>query len=76
LTRSCCVAMLLPYGMRSVVVWSARSRVREPAHQPRHQRGTLVLAGLEKALEGHKPEPGWIHHSDQGVQYACRGHQR
>ena len=30
----------------------------------------LTLAALEKALANRTPEIGWIHHSDQGVQYA------
>jgi putative transposase len=32
----------------------------------------LVLAALEQALTSRQPAPGWIHHSDRGVQYACR----
>jgi putative transposase len=34
----------------------------------------LVLAALRNATQSRKPAPGWIHHSDQGVQYACRGY--
>lgn len=30
----------------------------------------LPLAALEQALTARKPKPGWIHHSDQGTQYA------
>ncbi len=30
----------------------------------------LTLAALEMALESRHPEPGLIHHSDRGVQYA------
>jgi len=30
----------------------------------------LPLAALEQALTARKPKPGWIHHSDQGSQYA------
>jgi putative transposase len=32
----------------------------------------LAVAALEMALAARKPTPGWIHHSDRGVQYACR----
>jgi putative transposase len=31
----------------------------------------LTLAALRIALERRRPPPGCIHHSDQGVQYAC-----
>jgi putative transposase len=31
----------------------------------------LVLEALERALAERQPAPGWIHHSDRGVQYAC-----
>ena len=34
----------------------------------------LVLAALERALRLRAPAPGWIHHSDRGVQYACRNY--
>jgi putative transposase len=32
----------------------------------------LVVAALDRAVAARRPAPGWIHHSDQGVQYACR----
>jgi transposase InsO family protein len=31
---------------------------------------TLTIKALRMAIESRKPEPGCIHHSDQGVQYA------
>ena len=31
----------------------------------------LALTALEQALAQRQPQPGWIHHSDRGVQYAC-----
>jgi len=34
----------------------------------------LAVAALQQALQARKPAPGWIHHSDQGVQYACRAY--
>ena len=43
-------------------------------HISRDIDAALVLAALEKALQGRSPEPGWIHHCDRGVQYACRGY--
>jgi putative transposase len=56
------LAVLLDAFSRRVVGWSL-SRSIDAA---------LVLCALEKGLEQRQPEPGWIHHSDQGVQYACR----
>jgi putative transposase len=56
------LAVLLDAFSRRVVGWSL-SRTIDAA---------LVLAALEKGLAQRQPEPGWIHHSDRGVQYACR----
>lgn len=55
------LAVLLDAFSRRVVGWSL-SRTIDAA---------LVLAALEKALGERQPPVGWIHHSDQGVQYAC-----
>ena len=60
----CYVAAILDAFSRRVVGW----------HMSRDIDAELALAALEKALEWRNPEPGWIHHSDQGVQYACRGY--
>lgn len=32
----------------------------------------LVLSALDMALKERQPQSGFIHHSDRGVQYACR----
>jgi len=34
----------------------------------------LAVAALERALWSRRPQPGLIHHSDQGVQYASHGY--
>ncbi|MBV9470269.1 MAG: DDE-type integrase/transposase/recombinase [Abitibacteriaceae bacterium] len=34
----------------------------------------LVLVALEQALQARHSPPGFIHHSDQGMQYACGGY--
>jgi len=56
------LAVLLDAFSRRVVGWNLSRRID----------GALVLVALEKALLEREPEAGWIHHSDQGVQYACR----
>lgn len=56
------LAVLLDAFSRRVVGWSLSRRID----------AGLVLGALEKALCEREPPVGWIHHSDQGVQYACR----
>jgi len=34
----------------------------------------LAVAALERALWSRRPQPGLIHHSDQGIQYASHGY--
>ena len=34
-----------------------------------HLRSELVVDALQMALEHRRPEPGMVHHSDQGSQY-------
>jgi putative transposase len=58
----CYLAALLDAYSRRVVGWSL-SRSLEAG---------VVLAALERALAARQPASGWIHHSDRGVQYACR----
>lgn len=35
---------------------------------------SLTLEALEKAIADRQPKPGLVHHSDQGVQYACQSY--
>jgi len=58
----CYLAAVLDAFSRRVVGW----------HLSRWVDGDLAQAALDKALALRQPEAGWIHHSDQGVQYACR----
>ena len=44
---------------RQIVGWSMAT----------HMRSTLVVDALKMALARRRPEPGLIHHSDQGSQY-------
>ena len=60
----CYVAAVLDAFSRRVVGW----------HISRDIDAALVLRALEKALEARRPAVGFIHHSDRGVQYACRGY--
>lgn len=39
-------------------------------HLSRDMTTQLTLAALRRAIEQRRPEPGLIHHSDRGVQYA------
>jgi putative transposase len=58
----CYLAALLDAYSRKVVGWELSQEID----------ARLAVAALEQALKARKPAPGWIHHSDQGVQYACR----
>jgi transposase InsO family protein len=54
------LAVMLDLYSRRVVGWAMSDRIN----------GALVQAALTMALEQRQPEPGLIHHSDQGMQYA------
>jgi len=57
----CYLAVLLDAFSRRVVGWAV--------HHSLDAR--LSLQALDAALRLRQPDPGWIHHSDRGVQYAC-----
>jgi putative transposase len=58
----CYLAALLDAFSRRVVGWHLGERLE----------ASLTVSALEGALARRCPPPGLIHHSDQGVQYACR----
>jgi transposase InsO family protein len=58
----CYLAVLLDLFSRRVVGW----------HLSESLEAAGALTALEMALAGRRPAAGWIHHSDRGVQYACR----
>jgi putative transposase len=58
----CYLATILDAYSRKVVGWSMSLSID----------ASLVLAALKDAISSRHPPPGWIHHSDQGVQYACK----
>ena len=53
------VAIVLDVYSRRIVGWSMAA----------HLRTELVLDALEMAIWHRRPEPGLVHHSDQGCQY-------
>jgi putative transposase len=58
----CYLAVLLDAFSRRVVGWHLSPRLEAQG----------AVAALEQALRVRQPKAGWIHHSDRGVQYACR----
>ena len=54
------LAVLLDLYSRRVVGWSMKER---PTQE-------LVTEALKMAIEQRRPEPGVLHHSDQGIQYS------
>ena len=55
------VACVLDSFTREIVGWSIAERLT----------AEVALAALDNALVARYPQAGLIHHSDQGVQYAC-----
>ena len=60
----CYLAVLLDLYSRRIVGWHLSERLEAQG----------ALAALERALVQRQPAAGWIHHSDRGVQYACRSY--
>jgi putative transposase len=56
------LAALLDRYSRKVIGWAISKRIDSE----------LCLAALKIALDARQPQAGCIHHSDRGVQYACR----
>lgn len=55
------LAVVLDAHSRCVVGWTLE----------RHLGSILAIRAVKMALAARKPEPGMIHHSDRGFQYAC-----
>jgi putative transposase len=60
----CYLAVLLDLFSRRIVGWDLSESLEAEG----------ALSALNMALSQRRPEAGWIHHSDRGVQYACRGY--
>jgi len=56
------VAIILDLCSRKVVGWGISKRIN----------AQLAVQALKMAIEARKPDPGCIHHSDQGVQYCSQ----
>jgi len=59
------LAVVLDLASRRVVGWAMRDTLH----------AELAVSALRMALEARQPAPGWIHHSDRGVHYACTEYQ-
>jgi len=55
------LAVVLDAYSRRVIGWAL----------DRTMTGSLTVKALERALALRRPSPGFVHHSDQGSQYAC-----
>jgi transposase InsO family protein len=60
------LAVILDIFSRRVVGWALSKRIDHK----------LTVAALRMAIEAREPAPGIIHHSDRGVQYACKEYVR
>lgn len=56
------LAVLMDLFSRKVIGWALSASLR----------AELVVEALQMALQTRQPEPGLIHHSDRGIQYACQ----
>ncbi len=56
------LAVILDIFSRRVVGWALSKRIDHK----------LTVAALRMAIQARNPTPGVIHHSDRGVQYACK----
>ena len=60
------LAVVMDLYSRKVVGWAISLRID----------AALCLTALDVAIEDRKPEPGLVHHSDRGVQYACDDYRK
>jgi transposase InsO family protein len=60
------LCVILDLYSRRVVGWSAGARIDQ----------ALTLNALQTALNGRRPDPGLLHHSDRGSQYAANTYRR
>ena len=56
------LAVIMDLCSRKAIGWAIHRRIN----------AELVVAALSMAVQTRKPDVGCMHHSDQGVQYACK----
>ena len=59
------LASVMDLFSRKIVGWYLSERMTKE----------LVIKALNRAINERKPQPGLIHHSDQGSQYASNEYQ-
>jgi putative transposase len=59
------LAAVMDLCSRKIVGWSMSENLKSD----------LTLQALQMAIDRRRPEPGLIHHSDRGVQYACTAYR-
>jgi len=59
------LAAIMDLASRRIVGWATSERIDQ----------RLVLEALDRALVARRPEPGLLHHSDRGAQYAGHRYQ-
>jgi putative transposase len=59
------LAVVVDLASRRVVGWAMRDTLH----------AELALSALRMALAARQPTPGWVHHSDRGVHYACAAYR-
>jgi len=60
------LATVMDLYSRKIIGWSVSNRINSD----------LSLEAVRMALGNRRPKSGLIHHSDQGVQYACHAYQQ
>lgn len=60
------LAVILDLFSRRVIGWSMRHTMK----------AELALDAFQMAVDQRRPSPGVIHHTDRGVQYACREYRK
>jgi putative transposase len=60
------VAVVLDAWSRKVVGWAWSVRLE----------ADFAMRALKSAVKNRRPQADWMHHSDQGSQYACREYQQ